>query len=102
MKKKTNEAKLEKRNLLRAHEYEENLFLYQCCKYNENRHYPPPKGYLAYNKLKHLNTKNPKISGRFNNTHGITVGTDHPQCAESPSPIVKCANCNRIPIQNCM
>ena len=31
---------------------------------------------------------------------GITVGNDHTQYAESPDPIVKCANFNRIPIKN--
>ena len=33
--------------------------------------------------------------------YGITVGTDHPQYAETPNTIIKFANCNRIPIQNC-
>ena len=56
--------------------------------------------YLAYNKLKHLNTKIQKISDKLKDTYGITVGTDPLQCDESPNTIVKCANYNRRPIQN--
>ena len=39
-----------------------------------------------------------KLSDNFNNTYGITIGTNHLQCAEPPDPIVKCANFNRRPI----
>ena len=58
------------------------------------------KGYLAYQKLSHLNTKIQKLSDRLKDMYGITVGTDHPQCSEPSNPIIKCANCNRKPIQN--
>ena len=48
-----------------------------------------------------MNTKTRKLSDKFKDTYGITVGTDHPQCSEFPNPIIKFANCNRRLIQNC-
>ena len=51
--------------------------------------------------LKYMNTKIRKLSDYLKDTYEITVGTDNLQCAEPPDPIVKCANCNRRPIQNC-
>ena len=65
------------------------------------KHSSEINGYLAYNKLKHLNTKTRQISDNLKYTYGITVGTDHLQCAEPPKPIVKCADYNIRPIQNC-
>ena len=84
LKNKINKAKLEKKNLLRAHEDEENSLLYQFCKHKKNKNSANKNGYLAYNKLKRLNTKIRKISGKLKHNHSITVGTDHPQCAEPP------------------
>ena len=43
LKKKLNKTKLDKRNLLRAQEDEENPLLYQFRKYNENKHYANKK-----------------------------------------------------------
>ena len=65
-------------------------------KYSSNK-----RGYLAYQKLSRLNTKTRKLYDKLKDTYGITVGTDLPQCAEPPNPIVKYANCNKIPTQNC-
>ena len=59
------------------------------------------KGYLAYQKLSCLNTEIRKLSDKLKDTYGITVGTDHPQFAETSDPIIKCANYNRRTIQNC-
>ena len=39
LKNKINKAKLNKRNLLRAHGDEENSLLYHFRKYNKNKHY---------------------------------------------------------------
>ena len=100
MKKKINKAKLDKMTLLRAHEDNENSLLYHFSKYNENKHSADKNGYLSYNKLKCLNTKIQKLYDKLKDAYGITVGTDHPQCAEPPDPIVKCENCNRRPIQD--
>ena len=52
--------------------------------------------------MSHLNTKIRKLSGKLKDMYGLTVGTNHPQCAEPSNPIIKCKNCNRIPIQNCI
>ena len=62
LKKKRNKEKLDKRNLLRAHEDDENSLLYHFRKYNKNKNSANKKGYLAYNKLKILNTKIRKLS----------------------------------------
>ena len=75
--------------------------LYNFFKYNENKNSANKKGYLANQKLSRLNTKIRKLSDKLKDTYSITVGTDHLQCAEPSNPIIKCANCNRIPIQNC-
>ena len=61
LKKKLNKAKLDKRNLLRAHEDEDNSLLYHFRKYNKNKHYAKKKEYLAYQKLSCLNTKIRKL-----------------------------------------
>ena len=50
------------------------------------------KGYLAYQKLSHLNIKNQELYDKFKDTYGITIGADLLQCAGPPNPIVKCAN----------
>ena len=99
-KNKLNKEILEKRNLLRTHEYEDNLLLYNFRRYNDNKHSSNKKGYLAYQKLCRFNTKILKLCDKFKDTFGITVGTDHPHCAEPSDPIIKCANFNRGPIQN--
>ena len=95
MKKKINKAKLDKRKLLWAHEDKENSLIYHFCKYKKNS---DKSRYLAYNKLKRLNTKIQKLSDKLKDAYGITAGTDHLQCAEPPDTIIKCANFNRIPI----
>ena len=59
------------------------------------------KGYLSYQKWSRLNSKIRKLSDKLKDTYSITIGTNHPQYAEPPDPIIKCANCNRRPIQNC-
>ena len=100
LKNKLNKAKLNKRNLLRAHEDEDNSLLYHFRKYNKNKHYANKKGYLAYQKWSCLNTKTRKLSDKLKDTYGITVGTDHPHFAEPSYPIIKCANYNRRTIQN--
>ena len=46
------------------------------------------KGYLAYQKLSILNTKIRNISDKLKDICGITIGTDHPQCAETSNPIL--------------
>ena len=92
LRKKTNKAKLEKMNLLRAHEDEDNSLLYHFHKYNENKHSARKKGYPAYQKLSRLNTKIWKLSDKLKDKYGINVGTDHPQCAEPSDPIIKFAN----------
>ena len=51
--------------------------------------------------MNRLNTKIRKLSDKLNGMSVITVGTNHLQCAEPTDTIIKCANCNRIPIQNC-
>ena len=51
--------------------------------------------------MKFFNTKIRKLSDKFKDTYGITVGTDHPQCAEPSDPIINCTNFNRRTIQNC-
>ena len=81
MKKKLNRAKIDKRNLLWAHEDEDNSVQYQFHQYNENKHSADRNRYLSYKKLKCLNTKIRKISDKLKDTYGITVGTDHLQCA---------------------
>ena len=58
-------------------------------------------GYLAYNKLKILNVKIPKLSDKLKDMYGITVVTNNSQCAEPPNTIVKCVDLNRKPIQKC-
>ena len=98
LKKKLIKEKLDKRNLLQALEDEKNSLLYQFRKYNENKHSAKKKGYLAYQKLSSLNTKISKLSDKLKDTHGITVGNNHPQFAEPSDPIIKFANCNRRPI----
>ena len=50
--------------------------------------------------MKRLNTIIRNLSDKLKENYGITVGTNHPQFAEPRDPIIKCANCNRIPIQN--
>ena len=101
LKKKLNKTKHEKINLLLAHEDKDNSFQYHFDKYNENKHSYKRNGYLAYNKFKRLNTKTRNIFDHLKNTYDITVGTNHPQCAEPSDPIVKCENFNRRSIQNC-
>ena len=56
--------------------------------------------YLAYQKLSCFNTKKRKIFDKLKDTYGITVGTDHPQCAESPDPIIECSDFKRRLIHN--
>ena len=56
--------------------------------------------YPAYNKLKIFHTKIRKLSDKLKDTYGITIGTNHPQCAETPDPIIKFADYNRRKIQN--
>ena len=92
MKKKLNKKKPDKRNLLRVHEDEYNSLQYNFHKYNEYKYYSDRNGYLAYKKLKRFNTKIQQLSDKLKDTHSITVGTDHPQCAEPSDPILKCAN----------
>ena len=92
LKKKLNKVKLNKRNLLRAHEDEDNSLQYHFHKYNENKHSARKKGYPAYQKLSRLNTKIWKLSDKLKDKYGINVGTDHPQCAEPSDPIIKFAN----------
>ena len=99
--KEINKAKLYKGNLLRAHEDEGNSLLYHFRKYNEYKNSANKKGYLAYQKLSPLNTKIRKISDKLKDTYGITVGTNHIQCAEPPNTIIQCANFNIRPSQNC-
>ena len=48
-----------------------------------------------------MKTKIRNISDNLKDTYDITVGTNHPQCAEPPNNIIKCADYNRRPIQNC-
>ena len=100
LKKKLNREKLEKRNLLQAHEDEDNQLQYHFHKYNENKHSPNRNGYLAQKKLSRLKTRIRKLSDKFKDTYGITVVTDHLQCAETSDPIIKFANYNRRPIKN--
>ena len=88
-----------KRNLLQAHEDEDNSLQYQFQKYNENKDSADINGYLAYKKLKHLNTKIRNLSHKLKDIYSITVGTNNPQCSEPSDPIIECANCNRITIQ---
>ena len=88
LKNKINKQKLDKRNLLRAHEDEDDFLLYHLFKYNGKKHSVNKKGYLAFQKLSCLNTKIRKLSHRLKGMYGITVGTDHPQYAESPDPII--------------
>ena len=57
LKKKLNKEKLDKRNLLWAHEYENNSLQYHIQKYNENKNSSDRNGYLALKKLKRLYTK---------------------------------------------
>ena len=64
LKKKRNKEKLDKRNLLRAHEDDENSLLYHFRKYNKNKNSADRNRYLAYKKLKHLNTKIRKRSDK--------------------------------------
>ena len=71
------------------------------AKYNKNKHSDNKTVYLAYQKLSHLNTKIRKLYDKLKDVYGITVGTDHPQCAEPSDLIIKCADFNRRPIQNC-
>ena len=73
---KFNKAKLDKRNLLLDRKDEDNVLQYHFHKYNKNKHHSNINGYLAYNKLKILNTKIRKLSDNLNNTYDITVGTD--------------------------
>ena len=101
LKKKLKRVKLNKRNLLQAYEYEDNSMQCHFHEYNGDKHSSDRNGYLAYNILKSLNTKIRNIYNKLKGTYGITAGTDHPQCSEPPDPIIKCANCNRRPIQNC-
>ena len=75
--------------------------LYHFCQYKENKQSSNKQLYLAYPKLSHLNTKIRNIFDKLKDTCDITVVTGHPQRAEPPNPIIKCANCNRKPIQNC-
>eukprot|EP00957_Ditylum_brightwellii_P137432 10478234-Ditylum_brightwellii.AAC.1 len=46
-----------------------------------------------------------KLLQQLKDTYNIEVNTDtiinHPQCDRTPIVIVKCANCNRRPIDNC-
>ena len=100
LKNKLNKSKLNKRNLLWAHEDEDNLLLYHFSKYNENKHSANKKGYLAYQKLSRLNTKIRKLSDKLKDKYGITVENDCLQCAEPSNYIIKFANSNRILIQN--
>ena len=65
------------------------------------KNYANRNGYLVYNKLKCLNTKIRKLSDKLKDTYGINVGTNHPQYSEPSDPIIKCADYNRTPIQNC-
>ena len=51
--------------------------------------------------MSRLNTKIRKLSDHLKYAYGINDGTNHPQCAETPDPIVKFANFKKIPIQNC-
>ena len=76
------------------------MLLYQFHKYNEKKYFANINRYIAYKKLKHLNTKIRKISDKLKETCGITFGTTHMKCAKPPDTNVKCANSNRIPIQN--
>ena len=101
LKKKPNKEKLDKRNLLRAHEDEDNSLLYHFRKYNKNKHSTNKKGYLAYQKLSLLRTKIRKIYDKFKYMYGITVVTYHPKCDENFDTIIKFANYNRSPIKNC-
>ena len=101
LKKKLNKEKLYKRNPLRSHKDEDSSLQYQFHKYNKNKHSSDRNRYLDYKKLKHLNTKIRKLSDKFKDTYGINFGTDHPQYTEPSDPTIKCANCNRRPIQNC-
>ena len=78
LKNKINKQKLDKRNLLRAHEDEDDFLLYHLFKYNGKKHYVNKKGYLAYQKLSRLKTKNQKISDKFNDTYGSAVVANHP------------------------
>ena len=101
MKNKLNKVKLDKRKILLVHEYEDNSLQYHFHNYNENKYPSNRNGYLAYKKLKRQNTKIRKLSDNLKDTYGITVGTNLPQFAEPPNPIVKWENFNRIPIKNC-
>ena len=85
---------------MRAHEDEDNSLQYHFHRYKENKHFMDINGYLAYNKLKILNTKIMKLSGKLKDTYGITVGTDHLQCSEISDTIIKYEDCNIRPIQN--
>ena len=78
LKKKLNKEKLDKRNLLRAHEDEDNSLQYQFHKYNQKKHSSDRNGYLAYNKLKCLNTKIRKLCDQLKYMCDINVGADHP------------------------
>ena len=101
LKQKINTESFDKRNLLWTHEDEDNFLIYHFRKYNENKNSANKKGYLAYQKLSRLNTKIRKLSDKLKDTYVINFAIDHPQCAEPPNPIIKCANFNIIPIKNC-
>ena len=101
LKNKINKAKTDKMGLLQAHEDEGKLLLFHFRKYNKKKYYNK-NVYLAYNKLKRFNNKNRKLSDKLKDMYGINVGTDNPKCAEPPNSAIKCADCNRRPIQNCM
>ena len=83
-----------------AHEYEENSLLYHFRKYNE-KNSSEKKGYLAYKKLSCFNNRTRKIYDHLKDTYVINVVTDNSQYDKPPNTIVKRANSNRRPIQNC-
>ena len=74
---------------------------HQFHKDNEKKYSSNRNGYISHQKLKSLNNKIRNLSDHLKDINGITVITDHPQCAEPPDTMVKFENCNRIPIQNC-
>ena len=76
--KKLIKEKIEKINLLQAHEDEDKSLLYHFHEYNENKHSANKKGFLAYQKLSRLNTKIRKLSDKLKDTYGIAIGTDIP------------------------
>ena len=81
LEKNLNREKLDKRNLLLAHKDEDNSLKYQFHKYNKNNHSANINGCLGYKRLKLFNTKIRKISDILKDTYGITVVSDHTQCA---------------------